>query len=83
MPKKNKIKWSSDNLEQARTVAASRIKLWREMKKLLADLHVVVSVEGFEADGAGELRGADEDLRRRRDPVLALVQTPDRRRREP
>lgn len=53
------------------------------MKKLLADLHVVVSVEGFEADGAGELRGADEDLRRRRDPVLALVQTPDRRRREP
>lgn len=35
-------------------------------------LHVVESVEGFAADGAGELRRADKDLRRRRDPVLAF-----------
>lgn len=49
-----------------------------------SDLHVVVSVECLVADGAGELGGADEDLRRRGDPVLPLVQPPDRRsRREP
>lgn len=35
-------------------------------------LHVVVSVEGFAADGAGELRWANKDLRRRRDPVLTF-----------
>lgn len=35
-------------------------------------LHVVVSVEGFAAHGAGELGGADQDLGRCGDPVLPL-----------
>jgi len=35
-------------------------------------LHVVETVEHFVADSAGELGGSNEDLSRRRDPVLAL-----------
>ena len=34
-------------------------------------LHVVVSVEGLVTDMADKLHRADEDLRRRRDPVPA------------
>ena len=33
-------------------------------------LHVVVAIEGFVADSAGELSRTDEDLSRRRNPVL-------------
>lgn len=40
------------------------------MKK--KNLHVVVSVESFAANGARELGGADEDLGRCRDPILGL-----------
>lgn len=34
------------------------------------DLHVVITIEGFTADSAGELRWSDEDLRRGRNPEL-------------
>lgn len=39
---------------------------------LINHLHVVETVEHFVADSARELGGSDEDLSRRRDPVLAL-----------
>ena len=38
-------------------------------------LHVVVSVESFAANRARELGRANENLRRSRDPVLALVES--------
>lgn len=40
---------------------------WKPKKM---NLHVVVAVEGFAANGAGELGRADEDLGRSGDPVL-------------
>lgn len=42
------------------------------MKVKKINLHVVVSVESFVADGARELGGADEDLGWCRDPILGL-----------
>lgn len=42
-------------------------------------LHVVVSVEGFSTDRAGELGGTNEDLGRCRDPVVCGVEGADRR----
>lgn len=38
------------------------------------DLHVVVSVEGFETNRTRELCRSNENLRRGRDPVLSLVE---------
>lgn len=46
-------------------------------------LHVVVSVEGLAADGAGELRRTNEDLGRGGDPVLPLCEPPYPQRRAP
>jgi len=43
-------------------------------------LHVVVSVESFAANRARELSRANENLRRSRDPVLALVESEASRR---
>lgn len=43
----------------------------KKMKK--KNLHVVVSVESFAANGARELGGADEDLGGCRDPILGLI----------
>jgi len=48
-------------------VFAHKKKMW-----LNNHLHVVETVEHFVADSAGELGGSNEDLSRRRDPVLAL-----------
>ena len=45
------------------------------------NLHVVVSVEGLEANWARELSRANEDLRRSRDPILALGELANGRRR--
>lgn len=36
-------------------------------------LHVVVSVEGFVADGTGEPSWSQHDLRRRGDPILMMM----------